>query len=76
MKYNVSGTLGSMKGMTTVPPCETKSQLFCLFEAALPRLCSGSAHRFSFTHRGADLCRLALCCQHTLVTSAMLNGIK
>lgn len=65
-----------MKEMTTVPPCEAKGQLLCHFEAELPRLCSGSADYFSLTHRGADLCRLALCCQHTSVTLAMLNGIK
>lgn len=43
MKSNVEGAVGSMKGMTTVPPCETKGQLLRHSEAEPARLCCGSA---------------------------------
>lgn len=74
MKYNVCGDLGLMKGMATVPPCEADS--LCIWRHYAWRFAAAPQFFFSFTHRAADLCRLALCCQHTLVTLAMLKRIK
>ena len=65
-----------MKWMATVPPCEADKQLPLHSVSLKLKIFNGFTFVFSFILEEADLCGSASYYHHTLVTSAMLKGIK